>query len=60
MHDDDRVEPRALLYAEDQNRGNNERDQKGRQVEADLDPENVGRIQQFVSALYQFRRLRRL
>ena len=57
-HHDGGVEARALLDADRQNRRDDQRDHECRQVEADLDSENRGRVQQLMRTLHQFRRLR--
>ena len=52
------IECRALLNSDHQNRGDHQRDQKSRQIETDLDAEQVRRTHQVVRALDQFRGLR--
>src|SRR5262249_4299634 len=55
--DDERVKLRALFNSDGQDRRDQQRDQEGRQVEADLDTKNMWRPQQIVGLLDQFGRV---
>ena len=56
--DDGGVEAGAFLDADHQNRRDHQRDDEGRQIEADLIAEQMRRIQQIMSLLQQLGRLR--